>query len=111
MHSGPVKPLTLDPLAAAKLREYLDSSRADSLRLAVQGGGCSGFQYKLQLDTASEDDHVFESEGQQIICDPVSMTFVEGSMILYEDGIQGAGFVVENPNITGSCGCGMSFYS
>ena len=106
-----VKPLALDPLAAAKLSEHLEGSKAECLRLRVQGGGCSGFEYRLELDSPNEKDEIFESEGQRIICDPVSLSFVEGSIIHYEDGLQGAGFVVENPNITGSCGCGMSFYT
>jgi iron-sulfur cluster insertion protein len=103
--------LELDQPAAEALDQHLSGSKNDCLRLAVEGGGCSGFQYKLQLDQPREEDQVFASRGHRIICDPVSLSFVAGSTISYQEGLQGAGFVVNNPNITGSCGCGMSFYN
>ncbi len=104
-----MKSLELDQRAAEALGNYLTGD--ECLRIAVEGGGCSGFQYRLGLDQPDPDDQVFESRGHKIVCDPVSLRFVEGSTISYEDGLQGAGFVVNNPNITGSCGCGMSFYN
>ena len=98
--------------AATKIRELVET-RANpdesALRVAVRGGGCSGFQYALALDKAKEDDHVFEHNGVAVIVDKVSMQFVFGSEVDYVDGLQGAGFVVNNPNVVAACGCGSSF--
>ena len=102
--------LRLSEEAAKALGDHLEGSGAECLRVAVQGGGCSGFEYKLFLDDPKEDDQVFESHGRKIICDPVSYSFVEGSEIDYATGLQGAGFTVNNPRATGACGCGSSFY-
>lgn len=102
--------LRLSEEAAEALQAHLQDSPEGSLRIAVQGGGCSGFEYRLFIDDAKEDDQVFESHGQTILCDPVSFSFVEGSEIDYSHGLQGAGFVVNNPKATGACGCGSSFY-
>jgi iron-sulfur cluster assembly protein len=77
--------------------------------VAVRGGGCSGFQYALALDQPKSDDHVFEHQGVAVVCDKVSMQFVFGSEVDYVDGLQGAGFVVNNPNVVAACGCGSSF--
>ena len=79
------------------------------LRVAVKGGGCSGFQYALALDAAKDDDHVFEHNGVAVVVDKVSMQFVFGSEVDYVDGLQGAGFTVNNPNVVAACGCGSSF--
>jgi iron-sulfur cluster assembly protein len=98
--------------AATKIRELV-ASRGNpdesALRVAVRGGGCSGFQYALALDRAKDDDHVFEHNGVSVIVDKVSMQFVFGSEVDYVDGLQGAGFVVNNPNVVAACGCGSSF--
>jgi iron-sulfur cluster assembly accessory protein len=98
--------------AATKIRELV-SSRGNpdesALRVAVRGGGCSGFQYALALDQAKDDDHVFDHNGVAVIVDKVSMQFVFGSEVDYVDGLQGAGFVVNNPNVVAACGCGSSF--
>ena len=98
--------------ASTKIRELV-SSRGNpdesALRVAVRGGGCSGFQYALALDKAKDDDHVFEHNGVAVIVDKVSMQFVFGSEVDYVDGLQGAGFVVNNPNVVAACGCGSSF--
>lgn len=102
--------LSLSEGAAQALEEHLKTSGAQCLRIAVKGGGCSGFEYRLYLDDPKDDDKVFESHGQKIICDPISFSFVEGSEIDYSNGLQGAGFVVNNPRATGACGCGSSFY-
>ena len=75
----------------------------------MRGGGCSGFQYALALDKAKADDHVFEHNGVAVVVDKVSMQFVFGSEVDYVDGLQGAGFVVNNPNVVAACGCGSSF--
>lgn len=102
--------LRLSEVAAEALGVHLEGSESECLRIAVQGGGCSGFEYRLFLDEAKEDDQVFESHGHRIVCDPVSYSFVEGSEIDYSTGLQGAGFTVNNPRATGACGCGSSFY-
>jgi iron-sulfur cluster assembly protein len=75
----------------------------------VRGGGCSGFQYALAFDRTKEDDHVFEVDGVSVIVDKVSMQFVFGSEVDYIEGLQGAGFQVNNPNVVAACGCGSSF--
>ena len=80
-----------------------------SLRVAVRGGGCSGFQYALALDKRKDDDHVFEHNGVSVVVDKVSMQFVFGSEVDYVEGLQGAGFAVNNPNVVAACGCGSSF--
>lgn len=84
--------------------------QAKALRVAVEGGGCSGFQYDLKLeDIAAEDDLVLEAEGQKVLIDPVSLPFLENATIDFTDELIGARFVVQNPNATASCGCGISF--
>ncbi len=104
--------IRLTPKAAEKIGELL-GAQADSaeqaLRVAVRGGGCSGFQYALAFDKAKEDDHVFEVDGVAVIVDKVSMQFVFGSEVDYIEGLQGAGFQVNNPNVVAACGCGSSF--
>lgn len=80
------------------------------LRVAVLGGGCSGFQYKFDLDEAvAEDDIVIERDGLRVVVDSVSQPFLEGAVIDYKDALIGSHFAIENPNATSSCGCGTSF--
>ena len=80
------------------------------LRVAVDGGGCSGFQYRFELvETAEEDDLRIESDGQAALVGPLSVSFLKGSEIAYVDELAGAQFVVKNPNAASSCGCGVSF--
>ena len=80
------------------------------LRVAVEGGGCSGFQYKMDLvETAEADDLRIETDGQSLLVDPVSVPFLKGSEIAYVDELAGAQFIVRNPNAATSCGCGVSF--
>jgi iron-sulfur cluster assembly protein len=107
----PQAAVALSDQAAAKIKELLGSAEeADqALRVAVRGGGCSGFQYALALDRAKEDDHVFTHAGVSVVVDKVSMQFVFGSEVDYVDGLQGAGFTVNNPNVVAACGCGSSF--
>ena len=108
----PQSAVTLTDKAAAKINELLGSAgdaEAQALRVAVRGGGCSGFQYALALDQRKDDDHVFEHQGVSVIVDQVSMQFVFGSEVDYVDGLQGAGFTVNNPNVVAACGCGSSF--
>ena len=75
----------------------------------MRGGGCSGFQYTLAFDKPREDDHVLEHNGVSVIVDKTSMQFVFGSEVDFVDGLEGAGFAVNNPNVVAACGCGSSF--
>lgn len=106
----PTSAVTLTDTAAEKVRVLTAGSAEDqALRVSVKGGGCSGFQYALALDQAKADDHVFEHNGVSVVVDKVSMQFVFGSEVDYVDGLQGAGFTVNNPNVVAACGCGSSF--
>lgn len=89
--------------------EGLDPDVA-GLRLYVQQGGCAGLSYGMRFDTEpEEDDTIFEHHGLRVFVDPASMNYIEGSVLDYEGGLQGAGFHVENPNVVSECGCGESF--
>ena len=103
--------MTLTDTATGKLNELLAGQEQDDqvLRIAVRGGGCSGFEYALALDQQKPDDHVFEHSGVSVVVDKVSMQFVFGSEVDYVEGLQGAGFAVNNPNVVAACGCGSSF--
>jgi iron-sulfur cluster assembly accessory protein len=79
------------------------------LRVAVEGGGCSGFQYDIKLDVPTEDDLVLQKDGASVLIDPVSLPFLANAEIDFSDELIGARFVVNNPNATASCGCGTSF--
>ena len=84
--------------------------KALMLRVAVDGGGCSGFQYRLELvESAEADDLLIKRDGQTAVIDPVSIPFLKGSEIAFVDELAGAQFVVRNPNAASSCGCGVSF--
>jgi iron-sulfur cluster assembly accessory protein len=87
-----------------------DEGRAVLLRVAVDGGGCSGFQYRMELvEAPAADDLVIETAGQRAVIDPISVPFLKGSEIAFVDELAGAQFVVRNPNAASSCGCGVSF--
>jgi iron-sulfur cluster assembly protein len=105
--------ITITDRGAEKVREFLSAQQADlslaGLRVGVRGGGCSGFQYQLAFDEQSESDVVFESHGLKLLVDSSSLPYVEGSVIDYQESLQGAGFKVENPNVIAACGCGSSF--
>jgi iron-sulfur cluster assembly accessory protein len=106
------QPVTLTDKAASKIKELLaeqQDSAEQALRVAVRGGGCSGFQYALAFDAPKEDDHRFENQGVAVVVDKTSMQFVFGSEVDWVDGLQGAGFSVNNPNVVAACGCGSSF--
>ena len=109
----PQTAIVLTDKAAGKIAELLGSqeegSEGQALRVAVRGGGCSGFQYALAFDRAKDDDHIFEVDGVSVLVDKVSMQFVFGSEVDYVEGLQGAGFQVNNPNVVAACGCGSSF--
>lgn len=79
------------------------------LRVAVSGGGCSGFQYDIRLDEPAEDDLILEGGGQSVVVDPVSLPYLAGAVIDFADELIGARFTIENPNAAASCGCGTSF--
>ena len=80
-----------------------------ALRLKVQGGGCSGFSYDLYFDKVTDTDFTFESHGVSLICDQMSLMYLVGTEVDYVEGIQGAGFKFNNPNVKSTCGCGSSF--
>lgn len=79
-----------------------------SLRIYVQGGGCSGFEYGFTFDDLREDDRIVEQGGIKILLDPISLPYLEGATVDYIEDLQGSGFSVQNHNTTGSCGCGHS---
>jgi len=98
--------------AAAKVKELLDEEEEQGLmlRVAVQGGGCSGFQYGFTFDKAiAGDDTVVEKNGVKLLVDAISINYMRGAEIDYTEGLQGAQFVIRNPNATTTCGCGSSF--
>ena len=104
--------VTLTEIAAEKVHEFMQGQEAEGevgLRVGVRGGGCSGFQYALALDTQRDDDHIFDSGGVRVLVDPASLTYVEGSTVDFTESFQGSGFEVTNPNVVASCGCGSSF--
>ena len=112
MTEAPNAAITLSDKAVEKIGELLGGQpdgNEQALRVAVRGGGCSGFQYALAFDKPKDDDHVFEAEGVAVVVDKVSMQFVFGSEVDYVEGLQGAGFQVNNPNVVAACGCGSSF--
>jgi iron-sulfur cluster insertion protein len=104
------KVITVTDSAAAELKRLMQEDGRDLLRLAVSGGGCSGFQYIMQIEgEKTEQDKLIETNGVKIIIDPVSLSYVKGSKIDLTGNLVGGGFNVKNPNATSTCGCGMSF--
>src|SRR6204780_4390445 len=105
--------ITLTDKGAEKVREFLSTQSAvvetAGLRVGVRGGGCSGFQYALAFDEERDGDTVFEDKGIRLLVDRPSLPYVKGSVIDFVNGLQGAGFKVENPNVIAACGCGSSF--
>src|ERR1700748_1680422 len=105
--------ITLTDKGAEKVREFLAAQAAVAetagLRVGVRGGGCSGFQYALAFDTQRDGDEVFEDHGLRILVDGPSLPYVKGAIVDYVEGLQGAGFKVDNPNVIAACGCGSSF--
>ena len=96
--------------AFARLYEIgKETGESRSLRVAVRGGGCSGFQYEILFDDLSEDDLVIERNGNAVLIDSVSLAFLENATIDYVEELIGSRFVVLNPNATSTCGCAMSF--
>lgn len=96
--------------AYARLREICEATGEEkALRVAVEGGGCSGFQYDIKLDDPATDDLVLEKDGARVLVDAVSLPFLQNAVIDYTEELIGARFVIQNPNATSSCGCGTSF--
>jgi iron-sulfur cluster assembly accessory protein len=104
-------PLILTPSAAKRVALIAQKqSRPAILRLAVEGGGCSGFQYKFDLADAPEaDDSVSETDGVRLVVDPMSLDLISGSVVDFVESLGGAAFKVENPQAAAGCGCGASF--
>ena len=104
--------LALTEVAVERVKEVLgrEGVKDGGLRVAIVGGGCSGFQYNLSLDDSPrEDDIVIEQDGVKLFLDPISQQYVYGTVIDYVNGLHGAGFKFVNPNATRTCGCGSSF--
>ena len=104
--------LTLTESAQKAIGRFIQGAETSvqGLRIQVTGGGCSGMQYGMAFETQVEDDDVaFASEGLNVYVDPVSILYLQGSVVDYVDSLMGGGFKIENPNATGTCGCGHSF--
>ena len=105
-------PLVFTDSAASKVKSLIEEegNAGLKLRVYVTGGGCSGFQYGFAFEEAmAEDDTVIEKEGALLLVDPMSYQYLVGSTVDYSEGLQGAQFVVNNPNASSTCGCGSSF--
>ncbi|MFZ1743279.1 MAG: iron-sulfur cluster insertion protein ErpA [Pontixanthobacter sp.] len=104
-------PLTLTESAAKRVAWIAEKqARPPILRLSVEGGGCSGFQYKFDLaDSADQDDTVSETSGVSLVVDPISLDLVSGCVVDFVESLGGAAFKVDNPNAAAGCGCGSSF--
>lgn len=103
--------ITVSDAAFRRIGSILTKRGADgALRISVEGGGCSGFSYKYDLsDGAESDDLVLEKDGARVVIDPMSVTYLDGSVIDFVDDLMGQSFQVRNPNATAACGCGTSF--
>lgn len=105
-------PLVFTDSAARKVRELLDEedNPRQVLRVFITGGGCSGFQYGFKFDEQPEDDDLqVENHGVRLVVDPMSMQYLTGAEIDYKESVEGAQFVIRNPNAGTTCGCGSSF--
>jgi iron-sulfur cluster assembly accessory protein len=110
--SNPIETLVLTDAAAVKVGELLEEEGNPELflRVAVRPGGCSGFSYEMFFDSEVADDDIQSgSDSLKVVVDPASATLLVGSTLDYKDGLQGAGFSINNPNATRTCGCGQSF--
>ena len=102
--------LTVTPAAAQRILTITGGDSAAALRLAVNGGGCSGFQYDFAIAQSRDpEDLAFERDGATVLVDNVSMIYVDGSVLDFEDSLMGQSFKVNNPQAKSSCGCGTSF--
>jgi len=112
LQAPPPTPLIFTGSAAAKVKDLLleEGNPELKLRVFVQGGGCSGFQYGFTFDeTVNEDDTVLDKDGVQLLVDPMSFQYLVGAEIDYKEDIEGSQFVIRNPNASTTCGCGSSF--
>lgn len=103
--------ITLTPRAAHQVRS-MQSGLGDSqkkLRVFIENGGCSGFQYGMSFDQVKDGDQEFVSEGVPVLLDPTSLVYLNGSVVDFDDGLHGKGFEIKNPNAQSTCGCGKSF--
>lgn len=110
--AAPTAPLNFTPAAAAKVGELIreEGNAALKLRVYISGGGCSGFQYGFEFDEEqAEDDAVVERDGVALLIDPLSLQYLHGAEVDYSESLQGAQFVIRNPNAKTTCGCGSSF--
>jgi iron-sulfur cluster assembly protein len=103
--------ITLTPVAIAKVKSFIEERKEESgLRIAVVGGGCSGFQYQMTLDKESlSDDEILDLDGLKVFIDKNSLLYLDGTKIDYVDSQDGSGFKFDNPNAKASCGCGETF--
>ena len=104
--------LDLTEAAISKAKQFIEAEGKDGggLRIAVKGGGCSGYKYDLSLvERQKPDDQVLEFDGIHVFVDPTSSTYLQDVTIDFVDSLQGSGFTIKNPNSAGSCGCGESF--
>lgn len=110
--TNPVNPLVFTSAAAEKVRQLIAEEGALDLKLRVfvSGGGCSGFQYGFSFEEAAEeDDTLVEKDGVNLLVDPMSLQYLLGAEIDYLENVEGAQFVIRNPNASSTCGCGSSF--
>ena len=106
--------INVTPTAATKIQALLseEDKKQAGLRVFVQGGGCSGFQYGLMIEEGegdAESDRVFESNGVKLFVDPISIRYLTGAEVDFVDNLTGGGFTIKNPNAKSTCGCGSSF--
>ncbi len=104
--------ITLTDTAASKVKDLIEAEGEPdlALRVAVRPGGCSGFSYEMFFDTdVSDDDNLVDYSGVRVVVDSSSAELLQGATLDYKDGLQGAGFAIENPNAQRRCGCGKSF--
>ena len=106
--------INVTPTAASKIQALLseEDKKQAGLRVFVQGGGCSGFQYGLMIEEGegdAESDRVFESNGVKLFIDPISIRYLTGAEVDFVDNLTGGGFTIKNPNAKSTCGCGSSF--
>lgn len=105
-------PMTVTPAAVEKVQEFASQNeefQGKSFRVFVEGGGCSGFRYAFVFDDTSDQDTTWELNGVNIVVDPISMQYLRGATVDFVNDLRGSGFVVNNPNASGTCGCGSSF--
>ncbi|HYE80207.1 MAG TPA: iron-sulfur cluster insertion protein ErpA [bacterium] len=107
-------PVTLTPEAMEKIKYFAEKQTDEAkkvFRVYVEAGGCSGLQYGFVFDQVRDGDAVIEADGVKVVVDPTSIMYMQGSTIHYVEDFTGAGFSVKNPQATGSCGCGHSFFT